>query len=348
MQTLWFILVGFMLTAYVVLDGFDLGAGAIEPFIAKSDEDRRLILRAIGPVWDGNEVWLIAAGGTLFFSFPLLYASAFSGFYLPLIIVLWLLMVRGVSIELRSRIAHPLWASFWDGMFFIGSTLLAIFYGAAMANVLRGVPLAPNGTFFEALWTDFNPFSSNPGILDWYTILIGLLALATLTAHGATYVAVKTPDPLSTRARFAARVVWAVNVVLLILGTITTWLVQPHVRDSFFSRPWGFIFPLLALAGLVAMIYFNIRRNDLASFFSSCAFIIGMLASAAFALYPLMLPAVNPAYSLTIYNASGSLYGQTVGLVWWSIGMVLAVIYFVFTYRLFWGKVSMTSLPGYE
>jgi cytochrome d ubiquinol oxidase subunit II len=348
MQTLWFILVGFMLTAYVVLDGFDLGAGAIQPFIAKGDEDRRMILRAIGPVWDGNEVWLIATGGTLFFTFPLLYAASFSGFYLPLIIVLWLLMVRGVAIELRGRIANPLWASFWDGLFFIGSTLLAIFYGAAMANVLRGVPLASNGTFFEALWTDFNPFSKNPGILDWYTILIALLALSTLTAHGATYIAVKTPDPLSARARRAARTIWGINVVLVILGTIATWIVQPHVSASFFSRPWGFIFPLLALVGLLAMIYFNVRKNDLASFFSSCAFIVGMLASAAFALYPLVLPAVNPANSLTIYNASGSLYGQTVGLVWWLIGMVLAIIYFVLTYRLFWGKISVTSLQGYE
>ena len=169
-----------------------------------------------------------------------------------------------------------------------------------------------------------------------------------MTAHGATYIAVKTPDPLSTRARRAARTVWGINVVLVILGTITTWIIQPHVSISFFSRPWGFIFPLLALVGLLAMIYFNVRKNDLASFFSSCAFIVGMLASAAFALYPLVLPAVNPANSLTISNASGSLYGQTVGLVWWLIGIVLAVIYFVLTYRLFWGKISMTSLQGYE
>src|SRR5213080_4725357 len=135
MQTLWFILVGFMLTMYVVLDGFDLGAGAIHLFAAKNEPERRMIFRAIGPVWDGNEVWLIAAGGTLFFAFPVLYASSFSGFYLPLIIVLWLLMIRGLSIELRGHIASPLWASFWDAMFFVGSALLAIFYGAALGNV---------------------------------------------------------------------------------------------------------------------------------------------------------------------------------------------------------------------
>src|SRR5437588_13106969 len=132
MTTLRVILVGLRLTMYVVLDGFDLGAGAIHLFAAKNDEERRMILRAIGPVWDGNEVWLIAAGGTIFFTFPLLYASSFSGFYLPLIIVLWLLMVRGVSIELRSHISNPVWFSFWDGMFFLGSSLLAIFYGAAL------------------------------------------------------------------------------------------------------------------------------------------------------------------------------------------------------------------------
>src|SRR5436305_7870676 len=133
MQMLWFILVAFMLTMYVVLDGFDLGAGTIHPWAAKTNEERRLILQAIGPVWDGNEVWLIAAGGTLFFSFPVLYATSFSGFYLPLIIVLWLLMLRGVSIELRGHISNPVWFAFWDGIFFISSVLLTIFYGAAMA-----------------------------------------------------------------------------------------------------------------------------------------------------------------------------------------------------------------------
>ncbi len=201
MPTLWFILVAFMLSMYVLLDGFDLGAGIIHLVAARTDSDRRLILRAIGPVWDGNEVWLIAAGGTLFFTFPLLYASSFSGFYLPLIIVLWLLIVRGVAIEMRSQVASPVWTSFWDGMFFLGSALLAIFFGAALGNVIRGVPLNAQGYFFEALWTDFNPFSAVPGILDWYTILTGLLAFTALMMHGANYIAVKTEGVLNERAR---------------------------------------------------------------------------------------------------------------------------------------------------
>lgn len=347
MQTLWFILLGFMLTMYVVLDGFDLGAGAIHLWAAKTDEERRIILQAIGPVWDGNEVWLIAAGGTMFFAFPLLYASSFSGFYLPLIIVLWLLMLRGISIELRSLIQNPVWVSFWDGLFFLGSALLAIFYGAALGNVVRGVPLDRNGVFFEALWTDFNPYSSNPGILDWYTILIGLLALAALITHGASYIAVKTEGELNARARRIARLSLLVIIVLGILGTIATFSVQPAISASFASRPWEIIFPALALAGLIGIGYFNFKQQDLAAFFSSCAFIVGMLASAAISLYPNVLPAVTRANSLTIQNASGSQYGQTVGLIWWSIGIVLAILYFIITYRLFWGKVNLSNAEGY-
>lgn len=348
MQTLWFILVGFMLTMYVVLDGFDLGAGIIHLFATKNDEERRLILRAIGPVWDGNEVWLIAAGGTLFFTFPLLYASSFSGFYLPLTIVLWLLMLRGVAIELRSRVPNPVWSSFWDGLFFIGSVFLAIFYGAAMANVIRGVPLNKNGYFFEALWTDFNPFSANPGILDWYTILIGLMALAALVMHGSAYIAVKVEGPLYERSRRIVRGAWASTLVLAIVGTITTFIVQPQIITNFLGAPWGFIFPILAVAGFVGVILFNLRQYDHAAFFSSCAFIVGMLASAAFGIYPMLLPGVNRVNSLTIQNASASQYGQTVGLIWWILGIILASIYFIFTYRTFWGKVHVDTAGGYE
>ncbi len=347
MQTLWFILVAFMLTMYVVLDGFDLGAGVIHLVAARSDLERRTIVRAIGPVWDGNEVWLIAAGGTLFFTFPVLYASSFSGFYLPLIMVLWFLMLRGVAIELRSHLQNPVWVSFWDGLFFLGSALLAFFFGVALGNVIRGVPLNSTGTFFLPLWTDFNPYSSNPGILDWYTILIGLLALAALTAHGANYIAVKTEGTLNARSRRIARLAWLITIVLTIPGTILTFSVQPAIRASFSIRPWEVIFPVIALVGLIGMGYFNLRQRDLAAFFASCAYIVGLLASAAITLYPMVLPATNPANSLTIYNASASQYAQAVGLVWWLIGMVLAILYFILTYRLFRGKVRVTETVGY-
>src|SRR5712692_1983935 len=347
MPTLWFILVAFMLTMYVLLDGFDLGAGIIHLVAARTDTERRFVLRAIGPVWDGNEVWLIAAGGTLFFTFPLLYASSFSGFYLPLIIVLWLLMARGVSIELRSRFSNVVWASFWDGMFFLGSALLTIFYGAALGNVIRGVPLNPQGYFFEALWTDFNPFSANPGILDWYTILTGLLAFVALLAHGANFIAVKTEGALNERARRISRIGWLITIPLAVLASIATFFVQPQVYTSFAQRPWGIIFPLIAFVGLLGAGFFNFRKHDMAALLSSGTFILGMLTSAAFSLYPIVLPAVNRAYSLTIDNASASQYGLAVGLIWWSVGIVLAAIYFIFTYRRFRGKVTAASSQEY-
>jgi cytochrome d ubiquinol oxidase subunit II len=345
-ETIWFICVAFMITMYVLLDGFDLGAGAIHPFVARNNDERRLILRAIGPVWDGNEVWLIAAGGTLFFAFPILYASGFSGFYLPLIMVLWLLMIRGLSIELRSHINDPLWASFWDAMFFIGSALLAIFFGAAIGNVVRGVPLNGSGYFFQPLWTNFSPFNETPGILDWYTVLMGLLALATLIVHGANFIAVKTENELNARSRRIARISTLALVVLTALGTAATFWVSPEMLSSFNERPYGYVLPLVAVAGLAGTIFFNLRGRDRAAFLSSSAFIVGMLTSTVFAVYPNVLPAVDPANSLTVHNASASRYGMTVGLIWWSIGMVLAAIYFILIYRLFRGKVRLED-EGY-
>src|SRR4051812_5425506 len=261
METLWFALLGFMLTMYVLLDGFDLGAGAIHPFVARTDEERRLVIEAIGPVWDGNEVWLIAAGGTLFFTFPRLYAASFSGFYLPLMIVLWLLMGRGIAIELRSR-GNAVWATFWDAAFFLSSALLAVFLGVAIANVVRGVPLDAQGYFFEPLWTDFNPRSATPGILDWYTILIGLLSLAALVLHGANFIAARTDGQVQARARRIAFRSWLAVLVLTALGTIATFYVRPALLARFAEQPWGFVLPLLAIAGLVVVGYASARGRD--------------------------------------------------------------------------------------
>jgi len=345
-ETIWFIFVALMIAMYVLLDGFDLGAGAIHLIAAREDRERRTIFRAIGPVWDGNEVWLIAGGGTLFFAFPVLYASSFSGFYLPLIIVLWLLMLRGISIELRGHIGDPMWTSFWDAVFFLGSSLLTIFFGAALGNVVRGVPLDADGYFFQPLWTDFNPFSDTPGILDPYTVLIGLLALATLIVHGSNFIALKTDGDLNARSRKISRRFTYATAALTVLATAFTFWVSPWMLESFNERPYGYVLPLIAIGGLVGMLLFNLRDDDRGAFLSSGAYIIGMLTSTVFGVYPKVLPAVDPANSLTIYNASASQYGMAVGLVWWSIGMVLAAVYFVVIYRLFRGKVNLED-EGY-
>jgi len=175
-----------MIAMYVVLDGFDLGAGAVHLFVARTDGERRAVLRSIGPIWDGNEVWLLAGGGTLYFAFPALYASSFSGFYLPLMVVLWLLILRGIAIEFREHVQSLVWQPLWDAVFSLASALLGIFFGAALGNVVRGVPLDRAGTFFLPLWTDFSVGKdAGGGILDWYTVLVAIAALATLVVHGS-------------------------------------------------------------------------------------------------------------------------------------------------------------------
>ena len=230
----WFIAVAFMITMYVLLDGFDLGAGAIHLVAARDERERRTILRAIGPVWDGNEVWLIAAGGTLFFAFPLLYASGFSGFYLPLIIVLWLLMIRGLSIELRTHIDDPMWATFWDCDVLLRQLAAGDLLRRGVGQ--RGARRPAHWRrdyFFQPLWTNFSPFSQEPGILDWYTILVAVLALVTLIAHGANWISLKTEDDLNARSRRISRTFALATAVLTVLVTPLTFWVSPWMLESF-------------------------------------------------------------------------------------------------------------------
>jgi cytochrome d ubiquinol oxidase subunit II len=345
METAWFCFLAVMVTVYVVLDGFDLGAGAIHLLVAGADEERRTVLQAIGPVWDGNEVWLIAAGGTLFFTFPRLYAASFSGFYLPLMIVLWLLMLRGMAVELRGR-GNAVWAGAWDALFWLSSGLLAFFFGAAIANVVRGVPLDAEGYFFEPLWTDFDPRSATPGILDWYTLLIGLLGLAALVLHGATFLVARCVGALRARALVLADRAWLATLVLTALGTAATFYVRPELLRSFTARPWGIVFPLLAVVGLLGVRAMRGRRPDGGMLVASGAYLVGMLSSSAFVIYPAVLPATNPANTLTVTNAAAPPYGLSVGLAWWCLGMVLAAIYFVLVYRMFWGKVAHADDEG--
>jgi len=341
MPTVWFILVSVMIAAYVVLDGFDLGAGIIYLIAGRTVGERRMILRSIGPVWDGNEVWLLAAGGTLYFAYPQLYASAFSGFYLPLMMVLWLLMLRGVGIELRSHMSHPVWQGFFDVIFSLSSVLLAIFFGAALGNVIRGVPLDADGYFFEPLWTNFQ-LGPHPGILDWYTVLAGVVAVTTLTAHGALYVTLKTDGQLGGRARVLALAVWPVQLLLTLVSLVATWFVRPSIKENYLAYPVGFLIPIVVFASLAMMFTATRKGQELRAFLASCVYITGMLVGAVFALYPVVLPAsTDPAFNLTIYNSAAGQHGLRVGLVWWTLGMILSVGYFVFVYQMFRGKVQL-------
>lgn len=345
LETLWFCLVALMVATYVVLDGYDLGAGIVHLFVARSDDERRQVLQSIGPFWDGNEVWLLAGGGTLYFAFPALYAASFSGFYLPLMMVLWLLMLRGISIEFRSHVESPVWRPLWDAVFGVASALLAIFFGAALGNVVRGVPLDASGYFFLPLWTNFG-VNGPLGILDWYTVIVGLAAFATLTLHGALWVALKTEGPIAQRCRqLAARMWWAV-LILVLLITGFSFLIQPQLAASFALRPWGYVFPAAALVALV-LVRVWLPRPTAASFLVSSAFIAAMLVSAAFGLYPYVLPSrADPQFGLTVSNAAAASYGLRIGLWWFIPGIALAIGYFVFTYRRFAGKVPPVN-EGY-
>jgi cytochrome bd ubiquinol oxidase subunit II len=351
METLWFMIVAVMVAAYVVLDGFDLGAGVIYLFAARTPDERQKIMRAIGPVWDGNEVWLLAAGGTLYFAFPLLYASSFSGFYLPLMMVLWLLMLRGIGIELRAHMVNAVWRGFFDFVFCAASVLLCIFFGAALGNVVRGVPLQADGYFFEPLWTNFRVnqgnAGTNNGILDWYTVLTGVIALVTLTVHGALYIMVKTEHDLNRRARAVAMWLWPLQVVLTVIGLVATIDIRPAVLDNYKQHYTGFLIPVVVYTSLGVMIRAMRKRKEKTAFLASAMYIVSMLVGAAFALYPVVLPATtDPARNLTIYNTAAGHHGLTVGLAWWIPGAVLALGYFFFLFRMFKGKVRLEG-EGY-
>ncbi len=340
MATLWFCIVAVMLATYVVLDGFDIGAGIIHLFVAKTDEERKMVIRSVGPVWDGNEVWLLATGGTLYFAFPQLYASSFSGFYLPLIMVLWLLMLRACGIEFRAHINAPVWKSFFDFLFGFASVLLAIFYGAALGNVVRGVPLGADHYFFLPLFTDWR-VGPWPGILDWYTVLSGVLALVALAIHGAHWVALKTEGELNVRTRKVAGVLWPALLVLTLLSLVATLSIRPELLNNYKAAPIGYVIPLGVLASIVMMLLYRRKGNDMGAFLSSCAYLTLMLVGCVFALYPVVLPATNPQYDLTIQNSVTSHYAMVIALRWWIFGVILVIGYFVFIYRMFGGKVKL-------
>ncbi len=346
MGFIWFWIVAVMLAAYVVLDGFDLGVGILHPLLARSESDRQIMLRSIGPVWDGNEVWLLAGGGTLYFAFPALYAAAFSGFYLALMIVLWLLIMRGASVELRMHIDDPLWRSFFDGLFFLSSSLLAVFFGAALANVIRGVPLRADGYFFLPLWTNWQ-VGPQPGILDWYTVIGGVVALAALAIHGALYLAVKTEGDLQECARTFVRRSWAVLFALTIVSLVATIAVRSDALANYSAFPLAYVIPIVVIVSLGGMLYFCRGKADRRAFASSCIYLSTMLVGAAISLYPRLLPSSSDvSLDITVQNALSGPYATRVGLVWWVFGMILALVYFVVIYRMFRGKVTLEG-DGY-
>jgi cytochrome bd ubiquinol oxidase subunit II len=340
MATAWFVLIALMFVVYVLLDGFDFGAGILHFLVARTDDERRTVLRAIGPLWDGNEVWLLAAGGVSVFAFPRAYAAGFSGFYLPLTFALWLLVARGLSIEFRSKEAHPLWRQAWDAGFCASSTAMAIILGAALGNLVRGVPLDASGYFAGPLFTTWRP-GRDPGVLDWYTVTVGVFAAVVLAEHGALYLTWKTAGAVASRSRAIARRLRPAIAGLAVAVTVMTLAVQPLIRANLARRPAVWPLGLLIVGGLGASAVAERRGRELGAFLAFGAFIVGLLGITAATVYPdILISTHGTAYSLTVHDAAAPASTLRIGFVWWSAAIALALGYFAYLFRSFAGKVA--------
>jgi cytochrome d ubiquinol oxidase subunit II len=337
-NTIWFGVISVMLTVYALLDGFDLGVGALHLIVGRTEQERSRAIGAIGPVWNGNEVWLIASGGSLVVAFPHAYASAFSGFYLALMLVLWLLILRGVGIELRHQIEHPLWQQAWDVTFSVSSALLAVLFGVALANVMRGVPFEADGSFTGSFALLLNPFA----------LVGGVLSLILLALHGAAYLALKTDAAIHDRAYKAISLLWWPAVAGIITMVFASFSVRPDFMANFLRWPFLVVWPLVAAAGLIALQVYHRRRDDVRTFAASGTMIVGLLASVFSGLYPRLLPALAGSAhpDLDIFNAAAPPHSLRIALGIYLVGMLIVGIYLVRIYRVWRGKVAADA--GYH
>jgi cytochrome bd ubiquinol oxidase subunit II len=330
LNTAWFVVLAFTLAVYAVLDGFDLGIGAVHLLLGRTREERTRLIDSIGPVWNGNEVWLLGAGGSMVVAFPNLYATSFSGFYLALMLVLWLLLLRGLGIEFRHQIHHAMWEDAWDVVFSLASVLLALLFGVALGNVLRGVPFEADAEFRGTFAVLLNPFA----------LVGGLLSVATLAMHGSCWAALKMGGPLQLRARRFAAVTWIATAVMLAAMVAMSFVTRPGFTGNFLRHPALLVWPAAALTALLANRHAIARSADRRAFVASSAFIASVIASVAAGLYPMLLPASpgNPAAGLDIYNAAAPPGSLRVALAIYLVGLAIVSVYLVSVYRIWQGK----------
>jgi cytochrome d ubiquinol oxidase subunit II len=331
LQTVWFVLVGVLLAGYAILDGFDLGVGALH-LLTETDVERRTMLNAIGPVWDGNEVWLVTGGGALFAAFPEAYATAFSGFYLAFMALLCTLIFRAVSIEFRSKQPGPVWRGVWDVGFSVGSIVSAALIGVALGNMVWGIPLGPDGEFAGTF----------VGLLHPYALLVGVMTVALFMMHGAIYVVLKTEGPLQEKARG-----WVPRTIIFFIVTygcvtLATLVYAPHMVTWIRQHPILFAVPILSLLAIANIPRAIHHGRDFRAFLSSCAAMAGLMALFAIGVYPYMIRS-NPVVenSLTIYGAASSTKTLTIMLIIAAVGMPLVIAYTASIYWIFRGKVQL-------
>jgi cytochrome bd ubiquinol oxidase subunit II len=333
LNSIWFWLVGILIIGYAILDGFDFGVGILSLF-GRDEQERRVHFNAIGPVWDGNEVWLVTGGGALFAAFPIVYATVFSGFYLAMMLLLVALIFRAVSFEFRSKVESSAWRRAWDWAFGLGSLLPAVLFGVAVGNILHGIPVDANGNYLGTFISLLNP----------YSIGVGLLSLGLFTMHGAIYLAAKTDAPLRDRCQKWATQLWMAYVMLYVIMTLWTWLASPFLFTNSLSQPAFYIFLILLVSAIVYLPIPLKAGKFNRAFFISSLIIAMMLGQMALSLYPRLVPSsIDLQYSLTIYNASSSPLTLQIMLVIAAIGMPIVIAYSIFIHYMFRGKVEITE-----
>ena len=343
MVELWYAILTLMLAAYAIMDGWNIGCGVAQFLVAKTPAERRIVISAIGPLWTWHEVWLVAAGGVLFVAFPSVLAAALPGFYLAVFVLLWCLVGRGLSLEFGGHLDDPLWRTFWDVAFAVTNLLIAILLGAALGNLVRGVPLGPSGKFSLAFFTDFRT-EGEVGILDWYTGVVAFFTVVCVTAHGASYLVWKTEGPVRDRSLALARRLWLAVFVLMPPITAATAVVRPDVFTEMTRRPLAWLAVAIALTGSFAIVAGQRRHREGLAFLGGCAFIVGLLGAAAASVFPAMLHSTfDAAYSIDAYAGAVRGPGLTLATFWWPVAMALSVAYAVFVFRQFRGKVRVTG-----
>ncbi|HKI78763.1 MAG TPA: cytochrome d ubiquinol oxidase subunit II [Ignavibacteriaceae bacterium] len=334
LNIIWFVLIGILLTGYAILDGFDLGIGSLH-LLVKEDNERRLLINSIGPVWDGNEVWLVTGGGALFAAFPDVYATVFSGFYTAFMLLLFVLIFRAVAIEFRSKQPMKWWRQMWDIAFSISSILIAFLMGVALGNIVTGIPLDAHKEFTGTFLGMINP----------YTILVGITTVALFMMHGAIYGVMKTENELHNKMRG-----WVNNTIIFfaicyITTTMATLVYFPHMTEHFKDYPYMFIVALLNMLAVANIPREITKGNDFKAFLSSCASIAALLALFAIGLFPyIVISNPHPEFSLTIYNAASSQKTLNIMLIIALIGIPFVLAYTVSIYWIFRGKVKLTNM----
>ncbi len=342
----WFAILCFMLAVFALLDGWNIGAGIVHHAVGRNPAQRRLIVAALGPYWSWHEVWLIAFGGVLFVAFPIALAVTLSGFYLAIMMLLWSLILRGVALEIGGHLTDPLWRSFWDGIFTLGSVLMALLIGVGLGNLVRGVPLATaGGIFWMPLFTDFTAHGQ-VGLLDWYTLLTGAFTVAALGAHGAAYLALKTTGPVHDQATQVARRLWLLTALLLMAVSVGTGELRPALFTGMLTNPIGWLGLAVIAAGGVTLLLGLLREREQATFLGGCAQIAGLFICGGAGTYPVILHStLDPAASLTAPQAAINASLGT-ALVWWPLSLVLVVTYFAYLMRTYAGKVHAPEEHG--